>query len=188
MIETFFGLRNSRRPIENTKFFLWLRKVSVQLENTIWIFGGTFFSKHRRHDYKQHLYAFFKFLLCIVLGFHLNCWRHYQRFDCIQYGHQNVERKSCCDHKTLLWFGTDVYGRKAVRIISIMSMIFFQLFRWCTGTHSFCRCVMEFKQIYEYPLFVFFAWNLLALSSTLVILQFQLVEYMIFVNFISPNL
>lgn len=41
----------------------------------------------------------------------------------------------------------------------------------------FCRCVMELNQIYEYPLFVFFGWNMMVLASTLVTLQFQLVEY-----------
>lgn len=39
------------------------------------------------------------------------------------------------------------------------------------------RCVSKFNQIYEYPLLAYFMWNMLALSSLLVTLQFQLVEY-----------
>lgn len=41
----------------------------------------------------------------------------------------------------------------------------------------FFRCVGEFKQFYEFNLFAFFAWAMFSLSSALVTLQFQFVEY-----------
>lgn len=42
---------------------------------------------------------------------------------------------------------------------------------------SFCRCVVKFNTIHKYPLFVVFLWNFSTIISSLVSLQFQLVEY-----------
>lgn len=42
----------------------------------------------------------------------------------------------------------------------------------------FHRSVKEFNQIYKYLLFAFYVWVMLLLSSSLVAMQFQLVEYM----------
>lgn len=52
----------------------------------------------------------------------------------------------------------------------------------------YCRCIFEFNRIYEYPLFMFFTWNMMALSSELVTLQFQFVEYTQFVHAIENHL
>lgn len=41
----------------------------------------------------------------------------------------------------------------------------------------FCRCMNEFKIIYEYSLFTFFVWTLLSVCSILLTVQLQLVEY-----------
>lgn len=43
-------------------------------------------------------------------------------------------------------------------------------------SNLFSRCITEFNQINEYSLFAFFLWDMLAISSTLVTLQFQLVK------------
>lgn len=42
--------------------------------------------------------------------------------------------------------------------------------------YSFFRCVNKFNQMKKYSLFAFFSWNVLAISSNLVTLQFQLVK------------
>lgn len=53
--------------------------------------------------------------------------------------------------------------------------------------HSFSRCVEKFNRVYEYPLFIIFAWELLGMSSLLVSVQFQLVEYTHFTIFDTSN-
>lgn len=47
---------------------------------------------------------------------------------------------------------------------------------------------MEFNEIDKYPLLSFITWNMLALSSVLVTLQFLLVEYKNLVDIVSLNL
>lgn len=36
---------------------------------------------------------------------------------------------------------------------------------------------MEFNQVFKYSLFAFFSWDMLSVSSLLVTIQFELVEY-----------
>lgn len=56
------------------------------------------------------------------------------------------------------------------------------------GMHiHFFRCVMEFNQIIEYPLFSFFIHLLFSLASALVTIQFELVEY-IFYRILSKHI
>lgn len=45
--------------------------------------------------------------------------------------------------------------------------------------HLCCRCTMAFNQLFEYPLFTIFTWNMLTQASLFIALQFQLVEYKI---------
>lgn len=68
-----------------------------------------------------------------------------------------------------------LYRRKTVWVSQI-SLDSFDLIIFCL----FSRCVDNFNEFCKYPLFAFFAWNLLSLSSLLVALQFQLVEYIWF--------
>lgn len=42
---------------------------------------------------------------------------------------------------------------------------------------SFSSCIMEFNSIFQYSLLSFFLWDMLAASSMLVTIQFELVEY-----------
>lgn len=68
-----------------------------------------------------------------------------------------------------------------------MQEIFYMTAKVLMRMHSTCvRCVMDFNQIYEYPLLTLFTWNLFGIASVLITLQFLLVKY-IFSYFIDTN-
>lgn len=45
---------------------------------------------------------------------------------------------------------------------------------------AWCRCVGGFNKMNRYPLFAFLVWNMLAISTILVLIQFQLVKYSVY--------
>lgn len=50
---------------------------------------------------------------------------------------------------------------------------------YTNSTRMLCRCVIDFNNVYKFPLFVVFAWDMVGLASILATFQFQLVEYSI---------
>lgn len=53
-------------------------------------------------------------------------------------------------------------------------------FNRIVNAYLFFRRIKDFNQMYKYSLFAYFSWNMLSLSSVLITLQFQLVEYISF--------
>lgn len=47
------------------------------------------------------------------------------------------------------------------------------------------RCVQDFNELYKYALFAFYIWTMMSFCSSLVAIQFQLVEWIFEIDFIS---
>lgn len=150
-------------------------QVSVQLENSIPLFDGIRLSMCCMCLYPGRSDAILQSLLWIIFALHLSRRRHHRRFVWIQRRRPIIGGEGCGIKETLLWVGASLFGCETVSTKNI-GFVKHRPEYSTNKTHSFCRCVRDFNEIYRYPLFVFFLLNLLGSSSILVTLQFQLVE------------
>lgn len=67
--------------------------------------------------------------------------------------------------------------------LSFINLLWFDFQTVKNFVHWLCRCVNGFNKMNRYPLFALFFWNMLATSTLLVTIQFQLVEYSAYNNF-----
>lgn len=149
--------------------FFCSTKVSIWMESTFWIFRGmgvanTWLCSLCIYGLTIPKYDFW----CMLAVCH-HRWRYYARCGRIQHQHYVVNgKKSYRIEEAILHVGSDPFGCKRVSVKGRMELP--------TVSVLFCRCVMRFNKIIEYPLFVFVVWDLFGLASMLVTIQFELVE------------
>lgn len=91
-------------------------KVSFQMENAIWLFGGMVGSMCWSFTRVIVRSEFFKLHIWIRRALHFHCSRHYTGCRCIQlHRYDNNGWESRKIDKKLLWFGADLFGCQTVR-------------------------------------------------------------------------
>lgn len=64
---------------------LSLNKVSIQLEDIVWLFGGMAITMRWLYIRRKYLRSIFEPGLWIMLALYSRCWRHWTRCGCIQH-------------------------------------------------------------------------------------------------------
>lgn len=164
--------------------------MAIRLENPIRVFGVMGCTMCRTYGGHHKCCVVIWHCFWIELAIYCDCWWCYQRVGWIQQQQHRGNTK-----KQWQWsYGIDwtlyrcyakLHGCKTVSKRWPINRLFLSILFWSQICHSinscgsFSRCVTDFIDMCKFTLFAFFLWNMLAISSLLVALQFLLVEYQI---------
>lgn len=151
------------------------QKATIQLANTARILGGNI-CPICEHLCSDHIWRYIDCLFHLfVLAICLHCQRYYDRFALVGL-QQQVQTGWSNNKATLLYHHSDVFGCQAVEWIvkstSVVPFLFHTLYNLIIYS-----LVDEYNAIYKYIIASFFWWTILAISSTMIMLEIQLVEY-----------